>query len=109
MPPTMARPSMAMCWTVMSRNTYVTLLTNLGQSQIPSHLSCHHHTTSPKQHPSILTPVCPLVLCFCLSPVMFRYCPVIVSCLRLLSCQLRSRIPLTSLIVSNCILILVDP
>src|SRR5882672_10160827 len=94
---------------VTSHNTYVTLLTDLGQFRILSHLSHHLHTTSPEQHPSILIPVCPLVLYFCLSPVMFCYCPVIVSCLRLLSCQLHSRIPLTSLIVSNCILVLVDP
>src|SRR5882672_5055639 len=32
---------------VMSHNTYVTLLTNPSQSQILSHLSRHHHTSSP--------------------------------------------------------------
>src|SRR5882672_2425228 len=63
---------------VMSHNTYVTLLTNLGQFRILSRLSRHHHTTSHERHPSILIPVCPLVSCFCLSPVMFRYCPIIV-------------------------------
>src|SRR6266850_5256776 len=35
------------CSNVMSRNLYVTLLTNLGQCRTPSHLSHHHRTQVP--------------------------------------------------------------
>src|SRR5882672_7203604 len=58
---------------VTSHNTYVTLLTNLGQFRIPSHLSRHHRTTSPERHLSILIPVCPLVSDFCLVNLVQEY------------------------------------
>jgi len=64
-----------------------------------THQVPYRNSSSPEhtaRHPSIQIPVGPLVLHFCLSP-------------KLLSYQLRSRTPLASLIMFNCILVLVDP
>src|SRR5467141_4814620 len=85
----------------MSHNTHVTAtdIPASSESQHPplsrpydfrdSGTSFCTRTRSPssEQYPAILIPVCPLVSRICLSPAMFRYCSVIVSCPRLLSCQ----------------------
>src|SRR5882672_4483600 len=85
----------------MSRNTHVTA-TDIPASSESQHSPLSHpydfqdsgtpfrtrtHSPSSEQYPAILIPVCPLVSRICLSPAIFRYCPVIVSYLRLLYCQ----------------------
>src|SRR5882724_2582780 len=107
---------------VMSCNSHVTLLTNLSQFRVLSHLShCIRPISSSisefiksrtclvmySQHLSIQIPVCPLVLHFC--PVL-NYCPLL-SCYCFLSpiivLTTSFKNTLMSLVVFNCILVLV--